>query len=110
MSRDRDLILALRSRRITVITPLDAGLVGKPDHEQLAFSAEQGLVLYTCNISDFCRLHAEWVAAGREHSGIILVQQQRYSIGEQLRRILRLSASNTAASMTNRAEFLSGWG
>ena len=107
---DSDLILALRSRRIPVTTPLDAGLVGKSDHAQLAFSAEQGLVLYTYNISDFCQLHADWAAAGREHSGIVLVQQQRYSIGEQLRGILRLCASNTAASMTNRAEFLSGWG
>jgi hypothetical protein len=50
---DSDLVAALRSRGVTVITALDAGLAGKPDGEQLAFAVEHGCVLYTFNVSDF---------------------------------------------------------
>ena len=107
---DSDLVAALRSRDVTVITPFDAGLAGKSDDEQLAFAAEHGCVLYTFNVSDFYRLHTVWVGAGREHGGMILAPQQRFSVGEQLRRILRLRAAVTSENMWNRAEFLSNWG
>ena len=43
---DSDLVAALRSRGIPVITPLDAGLDGMPDEEQLAFATTRGSVLY----------------------------------------------------------------
>jgi hypothetical protein len=41
---------------------------------------------------------------------MILSQQQRYSVGEQLRRILRIREALSAADMRNRVEFLSNWG
>jgi hypothetical protein len=107
---DTDLVAALRSRSVTVITALDAGLAEKSDEEQLAFAAEHGCVIYTFNVSDFYRLHTAWVRAGREHAGMILAPQQRFSVGEQLRRILRLRATNTTASMRNQVEFLGNWG
>lgn len=50
------------------------------------------------------------VSTGREHAGIILAPQQRFTVGEQLRRILLLRATTTAASMRNQVEFLSNWG
>ncbi len=101
---------ALRSRDVTVITASDAGLMKKSDDEHLAYATEHGAVLYTFNVSDFYRLHTEWINAGREHAGMILAPQQRYSVGEQLRRILRIQASTNAQSMRNRAEFLGNWG
>ncbi len=67
-------------------------------------------VLYTFNVRDLQRIHTEWMEAGRDHAGMILAQQQRYSVGEQLLRILSLRAAITAAGMRNRAEFLSNWG
>lgn len=82
----------------------------KSDDEHLAYATEYGCVLYTFNVSDFYRLHAEWTNSGRDHAGMILAPQQRYSVGEQLRRILRIRASATARSMRNRAEFLGNWG
>jgi len=87
---------------------LDTGLVGKSDSEQLGFAADHGYVLYTNNVSDFYRLTTSGSAPGREHPGMILAPQQRFSVGEQLRRILRLRAMR--ASMRNQAEFLSNWG
>ena len=107
---DSDLVAALRSRDVTVITALDAGLTGKPDGEQLAFAAEHGCVLFTFNVSDFYRLHTEWAGAGRQHAGMILAPQQRFSLGEMLRRILRLRTAATSASMRNHVEFLGNWG
>jgi len=37
---------------------------------------------------------------------MILVPQQRYSIGEQVRRILRIRAGVSAEIMMNRVEFM----
>jgi hypothetical protein len=105
-----DLVEALRSRGITVITALDAGLIARSDDQQLAFASEHGCVLYTFNVSDFYRLHTVWVGVGREHAGMILAPQQRFSVGEQLRRILRLRATMSAAHMRNQVEFLGNWG
>src|SRR3989442_14029299 len=107
---DSDLVAALRSRGVTVVTALDAGLTEKTDEEQLAFATERGCVLYTFNVSDFYRLHTQWVSAGQEHAGMILAPQQRFSVGEQLRRILRLRAATIIGSMRNQVEFLANWG
>jgi hypothetical protein len=104
------LVVALRSRDVTVITASDAGLMKKSDDEHLAYASEQGCVLYTFNVSDFYRLHTEWTNFGREHAGMILAPQQRYSVGEQLRRILRIRASASTRSIRNRVEFLGNWG
>ena len=100
---------ALRSRGVIVLTPLEAGLTGVPDEQQLAYATERECILYSHNASDFYRLHTEWLSAGCEHAGMILAPQQRFSIGEQLRRILRIRADATAESMRNRVEFLTNW-
>ena len=106
---DSDLVIALRYRGITVLTPLEVGLTGKPDDEQLEFATARGCVLYTYKVSDFHRLHTAWISAGREHAGITLASQRRFSVGEQLRRILRIRAAVSAQSMRNRLEFLANW-
>lgn len=66
------LVVALRSRGVTVETVFEAGLIEKTDEEQLAFATESSCAFYTFNVSDFHRLHQQWVAAGREHAGMIL--------------------------------------
>jgi hypothetical protein len=88
---DGDLAAAPRSRGVIAITAIDAGLVEKPDEEQLAFAAANEYVLYTFNLSDFYRFHTQWVQAGREHAGMILAPQQRFSVGEQLPRQLGMT-------------------
>lgn len=107
---DGDLAAALRSRGITVITASDSGLIERSDEEQLTFATAHDCALYTFNVCDFYRLHTQWISAGQEHAGMILVPQQRFSVGEQLRRILRLRATATREGMRNRVEFLSNWG
>jgi hypothetical protein len=89
---------------------MDAGLAGKSDDEQLAFAAEHGCVLYTFNVSDFYRLHTVWAGGEREHAGMMLAPQQRFPVGEQLRRLLRLRAATTTVRMRNQVAFLGNWG
>ena len=107
---DDDLVQALRLRGADVETVLDAHLAGRPDDEQLAYASSVGRTLYTFNVGDFMTLHSAYMAAGRTHAGIIFGQQQRYSIGEQMRRLRRLIALRSAEAMQNSFEFLSSWG
>ena len=83
---------------------------GRSDKEQLIWSTGHGRVLFSCNARDFYKLHTSIVELGDSHGGIVLGPQQRYSIGEQLRRLLKLIAAKSSEEMRNRLEFLSNWG
>lgn len=106
---DGDLVRGLRSGEIDVMTAAEAGMIRRTDEEHLTFATMQGRALYSFNVRDFHEIHAEWAAAGRDHAGIILAQQKRYSTGEQIRRLLRLIVSLTEEAMWNREEFLGRW-
>ena len=96
------LLRALRSRHVDVNTAFDEGLVSRPDEEGLELATVQERVLFSFNVAHFCRLHSEWLAAGRAHCGIVVSQQQRYKIGTSLRGLLKLASQRDAASMRNR--------
>lgn len=100
----------LRLRGIDVVTALDEEMIERTDIEHLDYASRQGRVLYSFNVGDYCRLHGQFASGGRRHAGIILTQQQRYSIGEQLRRLLRVVAVRSAEDMQDNIEFLSTWG
>ena len=104
------LIHALRSRGIDVLTPLETGMIAQPDEAQLEYAARESRVLYSFNVGDFCRLHCRWLADGRSHTGIVLARQQQYSVGEQMRRLLRLIAAKSVTGMADQLDFLSHWG
>ena len=100
----------LAARGIHTVTALSAGLAKASDEEHLSHAVAGGMVLVSQNIQDFYRLHGEWLAAGRHHPGMILIAQERLSIGERIRRIQRLCAERTPEQMRDQAEFLSAWG
>src|SRR5437016_3144509 len=108
-SSSRALAHNLRLRGMDVTTVPEEGRTGQPDDEQLEFATAQGRTLYSCNRGDFQQLHTEYLARGKDHAGIILAPQQRYSIGEQVRRLLRLIKAKSAEDMRNNLEFLSKW-
>jgi hypothetical protein len=93
---DTDLIEALRLRGVDVVGVNEAGMRGRNDKEQLEWATTQRRVLYSFNQGDFLRIHYEVLAAGKTHSGIILAVQQRYQVGEQMRRLLRFGHSPRA--------------
>ena len=92
-SAQHSLVSALRSHTIDVTTFLDSGMSARDDASQLLFAADQGRVLVTGNVCDFASLHGEWMEQGRSHCGILIGPRQRYSTGEILRRMLRMTWS-----------------
>jgi hypothetical protein len=99
----------LRARGIDVTSAIEEGRCGFSDPEQLAFATEQGRVICTSNLGDFIPLHTESLSQGKSHTGIILIHQQRFSVGQQILRLLRLMETKSAEEMQNRIEFLSNW-
>jgi hypothetical protein len=105
-----ELVSALRLNNVDTLTAIDAGRIQVPDETQLQFAAAAGRVLYTFNVADFHELHSQWVATNTNHYGRVMARQQRYSVGDQLRRLLHLIRSSSSEQMMNRVEFLSQWG
>lgn len=109
-SMNRSLVQALRKRRVDALTARDVGRIECSDESHLAFATEKARVLYRFNISDYCRIHREWLSSGKTHAGIVLAHQlRRYSVGAQLRGLLRIIAHVGRQGMTERIEFLSNW-
>jgi len=78
-----------------------------PDHLDYATSLDR--VLYSFNIGDYCQIHADYLGIDKPHAGIILASQQRFGIGEQMRRLLRIIAKRSTEEMKNSIEFLGNW-
>ncbi|MBC7930196.1 MAG: DUF5615 family PIN-like protein [Rubrivivax sp.] len=109
-AQDSDVVVALRQRGIDVLTADEADMRPRADADHLAYATAQNRALYSFNIRDYNILHAASLAEGKSHTGIILAPQQRYGVGEQMRRLLRLIHTISAEEMRNRLEFLSTWG
>jgi hypothetical protein len=109
-SVNRALIRALQARGVDVTNAFDAGQAGATDAEQLEHATAAGRVLFSYNIGHFFNLHSRLLQEGKTHGGLILAPQQRYSVGEQMRRILRISRERSSEQMRGRVEFLSSWG
>ena len=79
-----ELAEALRAQGYDVaearLLPLE---VQQDDEALLAEAARQERAVVTCNYSDprsnFCVIHEQWQAHGKEHAGIILVPQHQVS-------------------------------
>ena len=107
---DGDLVRALKARGVDVLSALEAGMIERSDPDHLEYAATQGRILYSFNVGDFHHLHSSWLTQGKFHCGLILSKQQQYSVGEQMRRLLKLIATRSPEEMRNHVEFLSAWG
>jgi hypothetical protein len=105
-----ELIHALVARGLDVLSAADSGRLGRPDSDHLEYAALHGRVLYSGNIGDFYQLHSEYMTSQRSHAGIILVHRRKYSVGEQTRRLLKITTALSAEEMKDRLEFLNSWG
>jgi hypothetical protein len=102
---DKALVSALRARGVDLLAAHEADMIERPDEDHLAFAAREGRGLYSFNVADYCRLQSQ----GQSPAGLILAQQQRYPVGDQMRRLLRLVSAKSAEEMRNHIEFLSAW-
>jgi hypothetical protein len=103
----RDLVNALRSRAVDLVTAKEAGLIHIPDSQHLEYATTQGRTLVTYNTRDYARLHAEYHSSARHHAGIIVSDQ--IQIGVLVKRLLKLLNTRTAADMQDCLEYLSNW-
>lgn len=106
---DHDMVRALRARGVDVITALEAGMFDRADGDHLDYATAQGRVLCTFNVGDFYHLHSHHLRDHKNHAGIIVARQQQYTVGEQLRRLLRLLSAKSEESMRDHLEFLGHW-
>lgn len=97
----------LREKGLDAISTPEADRLGESDESQLLWAAQEGRVVLTFNVSDFARLHDEWLNHSRHHAGIVVSSQR--PIGDFLRRVLALAASLSREEMEDRLEFLSNW-
>lgn len=105
----RSLVFGLRARVVDVLTAAEAAMINRQDQDHLSAASAAGRALFTYNTVDYCALHQSWMSLGRTHAGIIVAPRQQYSVGEELRRIMRLISRCPAEQMQNRLEFLSSW-
>ena len=103
---ETSVIVALRQRGVDVLTVHEAGLQSASDEEQLRFASSIDRAIYSLNVSDFARLHREFLQRGDNHSGIILIPRQRYTIGEKIRELQQLLASVGPDNLKNTIHFL----
>jgi predicted nuclease of predicted toxin-antitoxin system len=103
------LLEALRLRNVDVFAVSEVGMLSRSDEEILDWAGKNNRVIYSFNTRDFYRLHTNLLTRGEAHNGIIL-GQQNYSVGEQLRRLMRILTSKSREEMRNQVEFLSAWG
>ncbi len=108
-SFEKSLVRAFRNAGLDVVTVADVGRQRFSDEEQLVWATEQRRTIYSYNRRDFCRLHSEFLVAERSHAGIIVLQQQRYSVGQQLSGLLKLVAAKSDRAMVNQLVFLSAY-
>ena len=98
---------ALRLRGIKASSTLESKNLGCTDLQQLQYAASQKAVLLTHNISDFARIHYDYIASGNHHYGIILAKQ--VSVGTIIKSVLGLGSKLSKEEMMDRLEYLSNW-
>lgn len=103
------LLKALRDRGLDVSSSRELGLLRWSDEQQLTWALQETRVIYTYNATDFCRLHSQILRQQRHHAGIIIGDQQTLSIGDEMRKLLKIGESHTAVELRDRLEFLSNW-
>jgi hypothetical protein len=78
--------------------------LGYPDPEQLDYGASLGLCVVTHNREDFEELHRQYLAADRDHAGIVIAIRKRpYEVWARLREVLN---TLTADEMRNQLLYI----
>lgn len=90
----------LKRRGVIVISARDANNLGHSDKEQLDYAARKNFVVVTHD-DDFLKMAMKF-----KHKGIIYVHQQKYNVGDLIRRLKLLWDIAEQKDMLNHVEFL----
>ena len=102
---DDRIVRGLRLRGIDILTVVEAGMIGKPDSEQLSYASLNGRVLLTSD-QDFLKLHLRWVEQSREHAGIIYYSQFHVGVGTCIWGVKLIMDLLSPEEMRNHLEFI----
>ena len=94
----------LRQYGFDVTSTLELGMVEADDDEQLAYAASEQRACVTFNHKDFAVRHAQYIAEGKEHWGIVLSTEETMDLLR--RRLLRLLNTLTAEELKNQLRWL----
>ena len=89
----------LRSRGLDAVTAVGEQMLGLDDSAQLAHAAAMGRCVVTHNRVHFELLHRQYLAAGRDHAGIVVAT--RRAPHEVASRIVMLLNTLTADEIRN---------
>jgi len=102
LDQDVDVSLAsrLRANGYNAVTTREAGNIGRSDEKQLQYAAARGMTILTHNRRHFRRLHRNWIASGREHSGVTV--SRHLPLEDLEKRMLNLLHSVSAEDAKNK--------
>ena len=91
----------LRATGFDAVTVSERGMKGLDDETLLAFCDAESRALLTNNARDFVPLVRAWVAAGREHAGVVLTSdaslpRTKGAIGRYVALLSALMSANAA--------------
>ncbi|MBZ0319233.1 MAG: DUF5615 family PIN-like protein [Anaerolineae bacterium] len=72
----KEAAIQLRRKGIDAIHCAELGKQDDSDEAHLVFSTEQGRIMVSCDKRIEQQLHFAWLEQGREHAGIIFVQNE----------------------------------
>jgi hypothetical protein len=102
-------IRALRERGCDAVSSFTAGTFGRTDEEHVRFATAAGRVCCTGNKKDYARIHNNFATRGERHSGILVIPQQKWGIGELIRRLLAFASTTSAEHASGQLFYLSSW-
>lgn len=94
----------IRARGFSAVATVEAGNLGKNDHEQLEFATREERVFLTHNRIDFERLAVECFERGTEHSGIIIAARRPPAL--VVSKLLAILGSTTGEEMKNQIRYI----
>ncbi|MFP3952309.1 MAG: DUF5615 family PIN-like protein [Candidatus Bathyarchaeia archaeon] len=94
------IVEGLKRRGIDAFSTKDIDKLGLTDQQQIDEATEKQAAIFTHDV-DFLR-----IAIHRKHPGIIYVHQQKYTIGECIKRLKLIAKTKTREEMRNQTIFL----
>jgi predicted nuclease of predicted toxin-antitoxin system len=97
---------SLRAHGHDVLAAVERGWHMESDETLLALCAAEQRVLLTNNVADFMALHRHWLAADRQHAGIVFTSDQslprtRAGIGVVVDALERMLSTHPGADSLN---------
>lgn len=81
-SSNEIIVSHLRQAGYDVKTTSEAEMLGASDEDQLRYAVAEERALFSHDVDDFSRIHANWSKEERKHWGIVLVEQDKYPAAE----------------------------